>query len=428
MTPRRVTIVEVGPRDGLQNETAAISTADKVAFVNLLSRAGLPVIEVTAFVSPKWVPQMADAADVFARIDRGAGDRYTALVPNLAGLERAHAAGVTEVAIFAAASETFSRRNINQSIDESLNTYRAVCAGRRRSGMRVRAYLSDGLRLSVRGRRRSRRGSPTLSAALIEMGAFEVAVSDTIGIAHPGQVPVVVEAVAARVPARTDRPALPRHARHGARQRSGRAAARRHHVRRVVRRARRLSLCARAPPAISPPRTSSTCSTAWGSRPASTRGAGRGVALHRAARRPCAAVAVLQGRAKYAPPAKAGYDAYIAPRLRQQSLEPRMKAGRLQQAPVTCAFPHPLLQPLVAPAVDHPLGRNAGDARVGDRVVGEAQLADRVRVAVEREEAARLERLARELVVERPAGASCRRSRSRRRALRPSRTRAASRR
>ena len=122
MIPRRVTIVEVGPRDGLQNEKAAISTADKVAFVNLLSHTGLPVVEVTAFVSPKWVPQMADAADVLARIDRAPATRYTALVPNLAGLERAHAAGVTEVAIFAAASETFSRRNINQSIDESLNT------------------------------------------------------------------------------------------------------------------------------------------------------------------------------------------------------------------------------------------------------------------------------------------------------------------
>ena len=161
MIPRRVTIVEVGPRDGLQNEKAAISTADKVAFVNLLSRTGLPVVEVTAFVSPKWVPQMADAADVLARIDRAPATRYTALVPNLAGLERAHAAGVTEVAIFAAASETFSRRNINQSIEASLNTYRAVvrpgaCARDARPRVSV-----DGLRLSVRGRRGSRHASPS---------------------------------------------------------------------------------------------------------------------------------------------------------------------------------------------------------------------------------------------------------------------------
>jgi hydroxymethylglutaryl-CoA lyase len=199
MIPRRVTIVEVGPRDGLQNEKAGISTADKVAFVNLLSRAGLPVVEVTAFVSPKWVPQMADAADVMARIDRTPGTRYTALVPNLAGLERAHAAGVSEVAIFAAASETFSRRNINQSIDESLNAYSAVAARAQALGMRVRAYLSTAFGCPFEGAVDPARVA-SLSAALIEMGAFEVAVSDTIGIAHPGQVPVVLEAVAARVP------------------------------------------------------------------------------------------------------------------------------------------------------------------------------------------------------------------------------------
>src|SRR5690242_18850910 len=110
---QHVTLVEVGPRDGLQNEHAALSTADKIAFVDLLSQARLPVIEVSAFVSPKWVPQMADAAEVFAGITRMPGTRYTALVPNLAGLDRALAARVTEVAIFAASSETFSRRNIN---------------------------------------------------------------------------------------------------------------------------------------------------------------------------------------------------------------------------------------------------------------------------------------------------------------------------
>ena len=197
--PRHVTIVEVGPRDGLQNEKAAISTGDKVAFVNLLSRAGLPVIEVTAFVSPKWVPQMADAADVLARIERAPSAKYTALVPNLAGLERAHDAGVTEVAIFAAASETFSRRNINQSIDESLATYRAVSARAHALGMRVRAYLSTAFGCPFEGAVDPARVA-ALSADLIEMGAFEVAVSDTIGIAHPGQVPVVLDAVAARVP------------------------------------------------------------------------------------------------------------------------------------------------------------------------------------------------------------------------------------
>ena len=138
----KVTIVEVGPRDGLQNESATVSTADKVAFVDRLVGAGLPVIEVSAFVSPKWVPQMADAADVCAGITRRPGVRYTALVPNLAGLERAHAAGVDEVAIFAAASETFSRKNINQSIDASLVTYRAVCARAASSVCACARYVS----------------------------------------------------------------------------------------------------------------------------------------------------------------------------------------------------------------------------------------------------------------------------------------------
>jgi hydroxymethylglutaryl-CoA lyase len=197
--PPRVTIVEVGPRDGLQNEKAAVATGDKVAFVNLLSRSGLKVIEVSAFVSPKWVPQMADAADVLARIERAPSTRYTALVPNLAGLERATAAGVTEVAIFAAASETFSRRNINQSISESLETYRAVSARAIELGMRVRGYLSTAFGCPFEGAVDPRRVAD-VAAALIDMGAFEVAVSDTIGIAHPGQVPAVLSAVEARVP------------------------------------------------------------------------------------------------------------------------------------------------------------------------------------------------------------------------------------
>src|SRR6266404_870237 len=126
---KHVTIVEVGPRDGLQNERASVATADKIEFVNRLTAANLPVIEVSAFVSPKWVPQMADAADVFAGIMRKAGIRYTALVPNLAGLERALRAGVSEIAVFAASTETFSRKNINQGIAESLVTYKEVCDG-----------------------------------------------------------------------------------------------------------------------------------------------------------------------------------------------------------------------------------------------------------------------------------------------------------
>jgi hydroxymethylglutaryl-CoA lyase len=191
--------VEVGPRDGLQNEASAVATADKITFVDRLSAAGLPVIEVSAFVSPKWVPQMADAAAVFAGIARRAGIRYTALVPNLAGLERARAAGVGEVAIFAAASQTFSQRNINQSIESSLDTYREVCAKARDLGIRVRAYLSTAFGCPYEGTVAAERVAE-ISASLVDMGAFEVAVSDTIGIAHPGQVVALIGAVTKRVP------------------------------------------------------------------------------------------------------------------------------------------------------------------------------------------------------------------------------------
>jgi isopropylmalate/homocitrate/citramalate synthase len=197
--PSSVTIVEVGPRDGLQNEAAVVSTADKIEFVNRLGAAGLPVIEVSAFVSPRWVPQLADAGDVFAGIERRPGVRYTALVPNLAGLDRARAAGVGEVAIFAASSETFSLKNINQTIDASLETYRDVAARCAELDIRLRAYLSTAFGCPFEGAVDPVRVSE-IAAALIDMGAFEVSVSDTIGIAHPGQVPVVVDAVAQRIP------------------------------------------------------------------------------------------------------------------------------------------------------------------------------------------------------------------------------------
>jgi hydroxymethylglutaryl-CoA lyase len=198
-SPPRVTLVEVGPRDGLQNEAAAISTADKIAFVDRLSEAGHKVIEVSAFVSPTWVPQMADAAEVFAGIARRPGTRYTALVPNLAGLDRAIDATVDEVAIFAAASESFSRKNINQGIQGSLAGYRAVCERAKAAGLPVRAYVSTAFGCPFEGAVEPA-AVADVSAALVEMGAYQVAVSDTIGIAHPGQVPQVVEAVAKRVP------------------------------------------------------------------------------------------------------------------------------------------------------------------------------------------------------------------------------------
>lgn len=199
MTPNRVKVVEVGPRDGLQNESARIATADKVAFVDALSAAGHQIIEVSAFVSPKWVPQMADAAQVFAGIARRPGTRYTALVPNLAGLTRAIDARADEIAIFAAASEAFSLKNINQGIDASLETYRAVCDGAKTAGLPVRAYVSTAFGCPFEGAV-DPAAVARVAAALIDIGAYEVSISDTIGIAHPGQVPSVVAAVAKRVP------------------------------------------------------------------------------------------------------------------------------------------------------------------------------------------------------------------------------------
>jgi hydroxymethylglutaryl-CoA lyase len=195
-----VTIVEVGPRDGLQNERAVVSTADKIEFVNRLSAAALPVIEVAAFVSPTWVPQMADAEQVFAGITRSPGTRYTALVPNIEGLDRALAARVDEVAVFAASTETFSRKNINKSISDSLTIYADVCRRAQGAGLRVRGYLSTAFGCPFEGAVPPEQVAE-VAARLFALGVFEVAISDTIGIAHPGQVPIVLEAVLARVPA-----------------------------------------------------------------------------------------------------------------------------------------------------------------------------------------------------------------------------------
>jgi len=197
--PPAVTVVEVGPRDGLQNEHAAVDTADKIAFVDRLSAAGHKAIEVSAFVSPKWVPQMADATQVFAGITRRPGTRYTALVPNQHGLERATAAGVDEVAIFAAASETFSRKNINQSIDESLAAYAGVCADAKAAGLPVRGYLSTCFVCPFEGPVDPARVA-SIAGRLLEIGVYEVAISDTIGAATPGDVLRVLGAVSDRLP------------------------------------------------------------------------------------------------------------------------------------------------------------------------------------------------------------------------------------
>lgn len=198
--PASVTVVEVGPRDGLQNEAAQIPTDAKVAFIDQLSAAGLREIEVSAFVSPKWIPQLADAAEVFGRIARWPGTRYSALVPNLQGLERAVQAGVTDVAIFAAASETFSRRNTNRGIDESFATYREVTEQAIAAGLRVRGYLSTAFGCPFEGVVSPDR-VVELTSRLLDLGVYEVAVSDTIGVAHPGQVRALLPLLLTTMPA-----------------------------------------------------------------------------------------------------------------------------------------------------------------------------------------------------------------------------------
>ena len=192
---------EVGPRDGLQNEAAIVPTAAKIAFVDALSAAGLPAIEVGAFVSPTRMPQMADTAEVLAGITRRPGTRYAVLVPNLKGLERAVAAKVDEVAIFAAASDTFSRRNINQSIEESLKGYAEVARAALAAGLRVRAYLSTAFGCPFEGEVKVMRVID-LTRRLFDFGVYEVAISDTIGVAHPGQVRRVMRDLAAAFKAR----------------------------------------------------------------------------------------------------------------------------------------------------------------------------------------------------------------------------------
>jgi len=198
MMPSRVTIVEVGPRDGLQNEAAKIATGDKIAFVDLLSKAGLPVIETGAFVSPKWVPQMADSAEVFRRIRQKTGVSYPVLVPNTKGLELALAAGVQEIAVFGAASESFSQRNINCSIEESLERFAHVCDAAQSAGLRVRGYVSCVLGCPYEGEI-APEAVARVAKALVGMGCYEVSLGDTIGVGTPAKAQRMIEAVAAEV-------------------------------------------------------------------------------------------------------------------------------------------------------------------------------------------------------------------------------------
>jgi hydroxymethylglutaryl-CoA lyase len=197
--PRKVRIVDVAPRDGLQNEAKRVPTGVKIALIERLANAGLPAIEATAFVSPKWVPQMADAAAVMAGIRKRRGIDYPVLVPNLQGLEAAIAAGAREIAVFGAASETFSRRNINCSIGESLERFRPVVKAARARGLRVRGYISCAAGCPYEGEVRPR-AVADLAAALRDMGCYEISLGDTIGVGTPGKIKAMIAAVAKRVP------------------------------------------------------------------------------------------------------------------------------------------------------------------------------------------------------------------------------------
>ena len=197
--PAAVRIVEVGPRDGLQNEKAIVPTATKVELIDRLSATGLKTIEATSFVSPKWVPQLADAAEVFAAIQRRPGVAYPVLVPNEKGYERARAAGVEEIAVFTAASEGFNRANVNAGIDESLARFEPVLARARADGVRVRGYVSTVLGCPYQGE------VPVadvvrVSRALHAMGCYEVSLGDTIGVGTPGKAREMLRAVATEVP------------------------------------------------------------------------------------------------------------------------------------------------------------------------------------------------------------------------------------
>ena len=205
-------IVEVGPRDGLQNETVTVPTDIKVAFVNALSETGVNEIEVSAFVSPRKVPQLSDAGEVFRRISRKDGVVYSALVPNLRGLERAVSAGVDKVAFFTAASETFNRKNIGTSVEGALRRFEPLVRRSRRMGLPVRGYISTAFWCAFEGKIATQ-SVVDLAQRLVDMGADEVSISDTIGKATPKEVAELLDALLPRIA--TDRIAVHFHDTYG---------------------------------------------------------------------------------------------------------------------------------------------------------------------------------------------------------------------
>lgn len=197
--PPHVRIVEVGPRDGLQNEKTIIPATAKIELINRLSATGLQTVEATSFVSPKWIPQLADATEVFAGIDRKPGVRYPVLVPNEQGYDRARAVGAGEIAVFTAASEAFNKKNINASIDESLTRFEPVLARARADGVAVRGYVSTVLGCPYQGE------VPVtdvvrVARALHAMGCYEISLGDTIGVGTPGKARAMLLAVAEAMP------------------------------------------------------------------------------------------------------------------------------------------------------------------------------------------------------------------------------------
>ena len=197
--PKQVRMVEVGPRDGLQNEALIVPAATRIALIEQLADAGLVVVEAGSFVSPKWIPQMADTAEVLAGLRRKPGVSYPVLVPNMKGFAAALAAGVEEIAIFAAASESFSRRNINCGIAESLARFAPVAEAARQHGLRLRGYISCVVDCPYEGPI-APAAVADVAARLLAMGCYEISLGDTIGTGTPGRIQAMIDGVAAVVP------------------------------------------------------------------------------------------------------------------------------------------------------------------------------------------------------------------------------------
>ena len=196
--PKHVTLVEMGPRDGLQNEHETIATADKIRYIDLLSQTGLRFIEATSFVSPKAIPQLADATEVFTGIKKASGVRYPVLVPNMKGYERAKAAGADAIAVFTAASDEFTKRNINMTIDESVDVFRDVVTTGKRDGMWVRGYVSTAFG-SPFGDEILPQSVADVCAKLVDMGCDEISIGDTIGVGVPSQVDELLPLLTKRI-------------------------------------------------------------------------------------------------------------------------------------------------------------------------------------------------------------------------------------